>query len=99
MIKNGFLQQNSFDDVDKYCTPAKQMLLLETIMIFHRRSEAAVKAGIPLSMIVALPIRERITRLKSEVPNEKLEDIRAVAREIVVQFDELQRRRSGEETR
>jgi len=99
MIKNGFLQQNSFDDIDKYCTPAKQMALLEAILQFHRKAEAAVKAGVPLSMIIALPIRERITRLKSEVPNEKLEDIKAATREIVVQFDELQRRKAGEETR
>jgi V/A-type H+-transporting ATPase subunit A len=99
LIKNGFLQQNSFDDVDKYCTPQKQMLLLEGILQFHRRAEAAIKGGTPLSMIVALPIRERLSRLKSEIPNEKLEDIRAAILDIAVQFDELQRRKAGEEVR
>ncbi|MEI6386915.1 MAG: V-type ATP synthase subunit A [Spirochaetota bacterium] len=99
LIKNGFLQQNSFDDVDKYCTPQKQMLLLAAILEFHKKAEAAVKAGTPLAMITALPIRERLSRLKSEIPNERLDDIRAATREIAVQFDELQRRKAGEETR
>ncbi|MEI6873820.1 MAG: V-type ATP synthase subunit A [Spirochaetota bacterium] len=99
LIKNGFLQQSSFDDIDKYCTPQKQMLLLETIIQFHAKAEAAVKSGVPLSMIIALPIREKISRLKSEVPNDKLEEIRAVFRDIVVQFDELQRHKAGEVTR
>jgi V/A-type H+-transporting ATPase subunit A len=99
LIKNGFLQQNSFDDIDKYCTPQKQMLLLEAILLFHKKAEAAIKMGMPLSMIVALPIRERLSRLKSEVPNEKLEEIRAAIREIAVSFDELQRRKTGEAVR
>ncbi|HUX37351.1 MAG TPA: V-type ATP synthase subunit A [Rectinemataceae bacterium] len=99
LIKNGFLQQNSFDDIDKYCTPQKQMLLLEAIMQFHDKAESAIKAGVPLAKISALPIREKLTRIKSEVPNEKLEEIRAAVREIAVQFDELQRRKAGEEAR
>ena len=99
LIKNGFLQQNSFDDVDKYCTPQKQMLLLGAIMQFHAKAEDAIKSGIPLAKIVALPIREKLTRIKSEVPNEKLEDIKAAISEVAVQFDELQRRKAGEEAR
>jgi V/A-type H+-transporting ATPase subunit A len=99
LIKNGFLQQNSFDDIDKYCTPAKMMILLEGILQFHKKAEGAIKAGVPLALISALPIRERLSRLKSEIPNEKLDEIRAATREIAVQFDELQRRKAGEEAR
>ncbi len=99
LIKNGFLQQNSFDDIDKYCTPQKQMLLLQAIMQFHAKADDAVRAGVPLAKIVALPIRERLTRIKSEVPNEKLEEIRQAIREVNSQFEELQRRKAGEEAR
>ncbi|HUX41181.1 MAG TPA: V-type ATP synthase subunit A [Rectinemataceae bacterium] len=99
LIKNGFLQQNSFDDIDKYCTPQKQMLLLQAIMQFHAKADDAIKAGVPLAKIVALPIREKLTRIKSEVPNEKLEEIRLAIREVSSQFEELQRRKAGEEAR
>jgi len=91
MIKNGFLQQSSFDDVDKYCIPEKEVLILQAILEFHHKAEAAIKAGSPLADIIALPARERIARIKGEVPNDKLEEIRAVMREQAAAFDELAR--------
>ncbi len=91
MIKNGFLQQSSFDEVDKYCVPEKQVLILHAIMEFYRKAQAAILQGAPLTDVVAMPARERITRLKSEVPNDALEEIRAVEREAAAAFDELER--------
>ncbi|MDR0555060.1 MAG: V-type ATP synthase subunit A [Treponema sp.] len=54
IIKDGFLQQNSFDEVDMYCVPAKQVRLLELIMNFHRRALACIKLGAPLIKITGL---------------------------------------------
>ena len=99
MVKNGFLQQSSFDETDKYCVPEKEVLILHAIMEFHRRAEAAIKAGSPLADIIALPSRERLSRLKGEVPNDRLEEIRAAIREMGAAFDELSRRYAGEEAR
>ena len=48
MIKNGFLQQNAFDDVDMYSVPEKQVAILRLIMEFYRRGLEIVKAGAPL---------------------------------------------------
>jgi V/A-type H+-transporting ATPase subunit A len=89
MMKNGFLQQSSFDEVDKYCAPEKQMLLLQIVMDFHRRAEEAIGQGVPLAEIAGMPCRERITRLKSDAPNDRLEDIRAASRELAAAFEEM----------
>jgi V/A-type H+-transporting ATPase subunit A len=97
MIKNGFLQQSSFDEVDKYCVPEKELLILHAILEFHRRAEAAIRAGSPLADILALPSRERMARLKGEVPNDRIEEIRAAMREQGAAFDELARRYEKEE--
>jgi V/A-type H+-transporting ATPase subunit A len=99
MMKNGFLQQSSFDEVDKYCAPEKQMLILHAVMDFHHRAEEAIRKGVPLTDIVALPSRERISRLKSEVPNDELEGIRAAERELASAFEELAREYAREEAR
>jgi V/A-type H+/Na+-transporting ATPase subunit A len=99
MVKDGFLQQSSFDEVDKYCVPEKQLLILQTILEFHDRGEKAIKEGVPLSDIISLPSRERITRLKSEVPNDRIEEIRAAGRELAAAFDELERRYKREDAR
>jgi V/A-type H+-transporting ATPase subunit A len=69
IIKSGFLQQNSFDEVDMYCAPAKQVRLLELIMEFYERSRRCIKLGAPLFRITSLNLRERLSRLKSEVKN------------------------------
>ncbi len=39
-IKNGFLQQNAYDDVDMFCVPDKQVRILKLIMEFHARALA-----------------------------------------------------------
>jgi V/A-type H+-transporting ATPase subunit A len=59
IIKNGFLQQNSFDTIDMYCVPAKQIRLLELIMEFFRRSNTCIRLGAPLYKISALTTPER----------------------------------------
>ncbi|GHU23542.1 V-type ATP synthase alpha chain [Spirochaetia bacterium] len=91
IVKNGFLQQNSFDEVDMYCKPAKQIRLLELIMEFHRRAAQCIKLGAPLLKITELPIRERLSRLKSEVENDSLTKLDEAEREMRISLEELER--------
>ena len=76
MIKNGFLQQNAFDAIDVYSVPEKQIQILLLMMEFYNRGAAVIKAGAPLSKVNALPVKEEIVRLKTTVPNDKLEMIK-----------------------
>jgi len=89
MIKNGFLQQSSFDKVDMYCAPPKQTLLLTCILTFHELAENAIKNGSPLLKISALPIREKVIRLKSSLENEKVQEGQTVIQEIRAAFAQL----------
>jgi V/A-type H+-transporting ATPase subunit A len=91
IIKNGFLQQNSFDEVDMYCVPIKQVRLLELIMEFQERAETCVKLGAPLIKITSLPIRERLARLKSEVKNNALDSLSDFESEMRGALEELER--------
>ena len=45
MLREDFLQQNAYDDVDTYCSPAKQAGMLATILKFHEAASAAVERG------------------------------------------------------
>ncbi len=91
LIKNGFLQQNSFDEVDMYCAPAKQVRLLELLMDFHLRAASCIKLGAPLMKITALPLRERLARLKSEVKNDDDGALSDFERDMKAALDELER--------
>ncbi|MEN6499189.1 MAG: V-type ATP synthase subunit A [Rectinema sp.] len=89
MIKNGFLQQSSFDVVDMYCAPPKQILLLRCILTFYELAEDAIKKGVTLLTISELPVREEIIRLKSTIENDKVTEGEAVIQEIRAAFEQL----------
>ena len=91
MIKNGFLQQNAFDDVDQYSVPEKQIRLLLLIMTFYDKALEAVKIGVPLLKINELPVQSEIVRIKSVVPNDKLDDLTVIANHLEDQMAELER--------
>ncbi|MDR1398599.1 MAG: V-type ATP synthase subunit A [Treponema sp.] len=91
IIKNGFLQQNSFDEVDMFCVPLKQVRLLELIMEFQERAQTCIKLGAPLIKITSLPIRERLARLKSEVKNNALDGLSDFESEMRGALEELER--------
>ena len=75
IIKDGFLQQNSFDELDMYCAPAKQVKLLCLIMEFYEKAHECIKKGAPLLRVTAHSLKERLARLKSEVKNDDLSPI------------------------
>ncbi|MDR0997694.1 MAG: V-type ATP synthase subunit A [Treponema sp.] len=91
IIKDGFLQQNSFDEVDMYCVPAKQVRLLELIMSFHTRAYTCIKLGAPLTKITSLPLREGLSRLKSNVKNDDLGGLDDFENQMKSSLEELDR--------
>ncbi|MEE9282833.1 MAG: V-type ATP synthase subunit A [Nitrososphaerales archaeon] len=75
MIKEGFLQQSAYDKVDRYCSPLKQVGMLRLYVDFYRESVNALKSGVALSEIRALPVIPPIIRSKYEIPDDKLEEL------------------------
>ena len=69
LVREVFLQQNAFSKNDASCTMAKMIGILDVLMTFYDECMNVLKREIPLSRILALPIREDIARLRDE-PNE-----------------------------
>ena len=80
-IREGFLQQNAFHEVDTFTPLIKQYLMLEAILQFHKQALAKLQQGAALDELLALPVRERIARMKF-TPQEDEDDLRAVGAEI-----------------
>jgi V/A-type H+-transporting ATPase subunit A len=95
MIKNGFLAQNSYDQIDRYSIPSKQIFILRLIMEFHEKALAVIKAGAPLVKISSLPVRESIVRMKSAVANEDPAGLAAVESQMLQAFESLERLYKG----
>ena len=70
MVREDFLQQNSFVDVDSYSSYDRQAQLLAMILDYDKLCRAAIAKGAPTMELFAIPARERIGRAKS-VPVEQ----------------------------
>jgi V/A-type H+-transporting ATPase subunit A len=91
IIKDGFLQQNSFDEVDMYCVPEKQVRLLEVIMEFYERAHTCINLGAPMTKITDTGLKEGMSRLKSTVKNDALGEFNAFEGRMRLALDELER--------
>ena len=91
MIKNGFLQQNAFDDIDKYCSIEKQILILDLIMEYYRRADAVVKHGALLMRVTSLPVCDELVRIKMQYPNDQIDKIEEIRNRLDQQLGELER--------
>jgi len=63
-IREDFLQQNAFHDVDTFCSRRKQYELLKLVVEFYIQGKKALAKGVYLEEIENLPIREKIARAK-----------------------------------
>jgi V/A-type H+-transporting ATPase subunit A len=72
MIREDFLQQSAYHEVDTYCMPAKAGLMLKTIMKFYELAQEMLNSGAGIESIRSSPIVYRISRMK-DIPNEVFE--------------------------
>ncbi len=63
-IREDFLHQNSFHDIDTYTSLTKQLLMMKLVMEYYEKSEVALKEGAPIQELINLPVREQIGRYK-----------------------------------
>jgi len=80
-IREDFLHQNAFHEIDTYTSLAKQYRMLKIILEFYSLSKEKLKSGFDFEQIVNLPVRERISRLKY-IAEEKLDEFDRVQEEL-----------------
>ncbi len=84
-IREDFLHQNAFHEIDSYASFSKQYRMLKIIMHFHRAAAEALEQGVSIDEVGKLPAREEIGRMRytSEQELGKLDELRARAEEQV----------------
>ena len=82
MIREDFLQQNSFVDIDSYSEYDRQARMLALIRGYDSRCRAAVERGGAIADLFAIPVREKIGRAKSVPAGEYREAYAAMDREM-----------------
>lgn len=87
-IREDFLQQNAFHEVDTYSSLNKQNLMLKMVLAFYDEGKRALDNGVYLREILALPVRDRIARAKY-LPEERISEINDIIKELQNSIDEL----------
>lgn len=83
MLREDFLQQFAFDEVDAYCPPNKAYEMLKAILSFYDAAVAALNRGVSLRQVLDMPIRDRIAQMKTMPHDEALEQIPKFADQLV----------------
>ena len=87
-LREDFLHQNAFSDVDTYTSMEKQFKMLTTILKFHHHGLEALNSGAPMNKLFNLPVREKIARmgLVSEKELEKIDALEVEMRDEIAQL-------------
>ena len=92
MLREDFLQQNAFSELDARCSMKKQYQMLKSILLFSELSSSAIDLGVQLKAISDLPVRSKIGRMK-EITNDS--EFESLQKEIEAGFESLKRQVSA----
>jgi V/A-type H+-transporting ATPase subunit A len=89
MIQIGFLQQNAYDDIDAYCSPQKQFIMMKMYVQFYNEALKALRNGVPLSKIRGMQIVAPMIRAKFAIKSEELDKLNALVKQMFGEFSSL----------
>ena len=81
-IREDFLHQNSFHDVDTYTPLRKQYLMMKLVLAFYEKSMDALNKGAAMNALLAMAVRERIGRYKYTVTDKIESDYESIMSEL-----------------
>lgn len=95
MIREDFLMQSAFHEIDTYSPPDKTHLMMKTIIRFYEKAKNVLEMGITVDEIRKLPVKYRIARMK-EIPYDKVEEeIKKIWVEMDQEFKKLVSEKMG----
>ncbi|EDS77457.1 V-type ATP synthase alpha chain [Clostridium botulinum C str. Eklund] len=88
-IREDYLMQNAFHDIDTYSSLEKQYKMLKLVLAFQDEANRALKAGVYLEKITSMgELRDKIARAKF-IPEEEIEKIDEIREELKIDIDNL----------
>ena len=89
MVREDFLQQNAFMDVDSYSSHDRQMRMLSMILDFDKLARDAISKGASLAPMLDIPAKEKIGRAKFVEADKYVQEYAAIAEEMEREIAEI----------
>ena len=64
VIREDYLQQSAFDEVDTYSSMNKQYLMMKSIMLLYEQERNAVERGVLVDALQGIPAKQKVARMK-----------------------------------
>ena len=85
-IREDFLHQNSFHEIDTYTSLKKQYMMMKLVNAFYDRAVEALSLGASLQKLISMPVREQIGRFKYVTEDALDEEYKRVNGELTAQI-------------
>ncbi|MFA7559633.1 MAG: V-type ATP synthase subunit A [Sphaerochaeta sp.] len=89
LFKTAFLQQNAFDEVDRYCSVEKQVKMLGVIIAYYEKGSEAIGLGVPMVKLRRLRAVQDMARMRLTVKPDELHVIDRIQLRLERAIDEL----------
>jgi V/A-type H+-transporting ATPase subunit A len=91
LINEAFLRQSAFSEVDRYCSPERQISMMQLINRFIKLSEDAIAMDVSIETISTLPVIRKLMRMGEEIGEDDLEQFSVLNNELDMTFTDLAR--------
>ena len=99
MLREDYLRQSAFDEIDASTSLKKQKIMLSTILHFSRSAESAVEKGVSVESIAKMKVKADISRIKGVSEDEIESAGKRINEHIKSEIDELIKDESRESSR
>ncbi len=89
VIRLGFIQQNAYHSYDTYVPFKKQMKMMEIILYLYERSKELINLRVPMRILKVEDIYEKVTSIKYDVSNDRLEELDGYYKKIDDFYDKV----------
>ena len=95
MIREDFLQQNAYHEIDSFCSLEKQYLMAKIILEWYAQAKEAMESGVGIAKIAGMRIKDAIARMKYERNETFREKYNEIMRAMKDEFEQLKKERGG----
>jgi V/A-type H+-transporting ATPase subunit A len=96
LINEAFLRQSAFSEIDRYCSAARQIAMMQTLNHFIDLTEAAVAQRVSVEAISQLPVMRELRRMGEDIDDDRLEQFGELQRRLDAGITELTRRAAAD---
>ncbi|MHA1932093.1 MAG: V-type ATP synthase subunit A [Promethearchaeota archaeon] len=89
LIKEGFLIQNAFDEIDNYTSTGKLLGMIKMILLIYKEGKELMKQGFYMEDIKSLRTINEVLRIGQEIPNDKFMKIESLKKKLLNEIESL----------